>query len=79
MGVTKRTVLLLAAVALTGCATAEDIRKSDEAKCTSYGFRRDTPEFASCVQQENIARRYGYRYGYGYGYYGYGRRYRWDD
>jgi hypothetical protein len=49
-------VLLLAALA--GCVTAEDLRRQDEAQCTSYGFKPGTPDFAACLQRENLARRY---------------------
>ena len=66
----KRAALALVVswMALTGCATEEELRKSDEATCVSYGFQRGTTEFANCLQRENIARRYGYGSGYGYGY-----------
>jgi hypothetical protein len=52
-------VLAFSAIALGGCATAQDIRQRDEAACTSYGFQPGTAEFASCLQRESIARRYG--------------------
>ena len=57
-------VLAMALIALAGCATAQDIRQRDEAACTSYGFKPGTTEFSSCLQRENLARRYGYGYGY---------------
>ncbi len=56
------TRLLLAAAALTlaaGCATPAEIRQADESRCASYGFRRGTAAFANCLQQEDLARRYG--------------------
>jgi hypothetical protein len=56
--------LLLATswIALTGCATEEELRKRDEAMCISYGFQQGTTEFASCLQRESVARRYGYEH-----------------
>jgi hypothetical protein len=43
---------------LAACVSAEQIRAEDEATCAGYGFQRGTPEFASCLQQESLARRY---------------------
>jgi hypothetical protein len=57
-------LLAISLIALAGCATAQDIRQRDEAACTSYGFKPGTTDFASCLQRESIARRYGYGYGY---------------
>ena len=51
-----------AAVALlgvAGCASPEELRRQDEATCASYGFQPGSPDFASCLQRESIARRYG--------------------
>ena len=45
---------------LTGCATADELRERDEAACIGYGFQPGTAEFATCLQRESIARRYGY-------------------
>jgi len=47
---------VLAAVA--GCVSDAELRRQDEAQCTSYGFKPNTEAFASCLQQENLARRY---------------------
>lgn len=44
---------------VAACASPEELRRRDEAVCASYGFQPGTPEFASCLQRENIARRYG--------------------
>src|SRR5215471_15430762 len=54
------------ALALAGCALAlagsctspEELRREDEARCAGYGFQIGTPEFANCLQQENLARLY---------------------
>ena len=52
-------VLALIGVAgtLIGCASPEELRRRDEAQCTSYGFQPDTPDFAACIQREELARR----------------------
>jgi hypothetical protein len=44
---------------LAGCVSPEELRRQDEAACTGYGFTRGTSEFATCLQRENLARRYG--------------------
>jgi len=49
-------------LSLAGCVTPEEIRAADEASCAGYGFQPATPEFARCLQQENLARRYFYNY-----------------
>ena len=43
-------------LALTNCASPEQLRAQDEAACSSYGFRPGTPDFAACLQRENLAR-----------------------
>ena len=43
---------------LAGCASPEQLRAEDEATCAGYGFQRGTAEFAGCLQQESLARRY---------------------
>ena len=65
MGVTTARmafVLAVSLMALTGCATQEELRKRDEAACISYGFQQGTAEFSNRLQREAIARRYGYGY-----------------
>jgi hypothetical protein len=47
-----------ALLALAGCVSADDLRAADEARCDGYGFQRSTPDFASCLQRESLARRY---------------------
>lgn len=58
---------------LTACVSAEELRAQDEASCRSFGFQPGTPDFASCLQRESLARRY-YSYPppgwYGPGWYG---------
>jgi hypothetical protein len=54
-----RPLLLGAALALlAACASDEDFRRADQAACSGYGFNSGTAEFASCLQRENLARRY---------------------
>ena len=59
----RRVELVLASslvlLAVTACTSPEELRRQDEAACASYGFKPGTPEFATCLQRENIARRYG--------------------
>jgi len=57
----KRCILaaVLAAALLFGCASPEELRQRDEATCTGYGFVAGTPDFATCLQREDIARRVG--------------------
>ena len=54
---------------LTACISAEQLRAEDEAACAGYGFQHGTPEFAGCLQQESLARRYAPTF-YGPGYLG---------
>jgi hypothetical protein len=57
----SRSFLALAISAmLTGCATEEELRRMDEATCTSYGFERGTVDFSNCLQRESLGRRHGY-------------------
>ncbi|MGB8182521.1 MAG: hypothetical protein WCF13_09135 [Stellaceae bacterium] len=51
-------VALTALAALAGCVSDAELRQQDEAQCTSYGFKPNTDAFATCLQQENLARRY---------------------
>jgi len=51
-------VALTALAALAGCVSNAELRQQDEAQCTSYGFKPNTDAFATCLQQENLARRY---------------------
>jgi hypothetical protein len=57
----KRSALLaLLLLAVAGCVSAAEWRRRDEAQCASYGFKPGTTDFASCLQREDLARRYGY-------------------
>jgi len=56
---TLRLAVALAALAtLAGCVSDAELRQQDETQCTSYGFKPNTDAFATCLQQENLARRY---------------------
>jgi hypothetical protein len=57
---------LLLLLALSACASAEEIRQQDARQCTGYGFKPGTPEFAQCLQRENLARRTYFTAPYGY-------------
>jgi len=55
--------LLMSAVSLTAlaaCVSAAEIRARDASVCGNYGFHEGTPEFAACLQRENLARQYFY-------------------
>ena len=52
-------VVTIGALALTAsCVSPEELRREDEATCTSYGFKPATDAFANCLQRESLARRY---------------------
>lgn len=44
--------------ALSACESAAQLRADDEAACTSFGFQAGTPDFAECLQRQNLARQY---------------------
>jgi len=50
---------LLMLIGLAACVSPEELRRADEAACTSFGFKQGTPDFAACLQRESLARRYG--------------------
>ena len=62
----------LSVATLVGCVSPAELRKEDEAACMSFGFKPGTNEFASCLQRESLARRYGSAWygGGGVGWYG---------
>ncbi|AVA20642.1 hypothetical protein ACXHXG_02595 [Rhizobium sp. LEGMi198b] len=49
--------LIVIATVLSACQTAEEIRAADEARCSSYGFRRGTENFANCLMNQDLSRR----------------------
>jgi hypothetical protein len=55
-----RAALLVALLlGLAACISPEELRQQDEAACLGYGFQRGTTDFATCLQRESLARRYG--------------------
>ena len=57
---TRRLLILAAAgFVLAGCqsVTPEERRARDETTCASYGFRRGTDAFATCLQRIELDRR----------------------
>jgi len=48
---------MLAALGLSGCVTAEELRARDEQTCRDYGFRKRNDAFANCLQQLDLDRR----------------------
>jgi hypothetical protein len=55
---------------LAACASDADFRRADEASCAGYGFTPGTDAFASCLQRENLGRRYSLPPTGLYGWYG---------
>jgi hypothetical protein len=53
-------LLMLMLGALAACTTPEQLRQADEQRCQGYGFKGGTDAFSQCLQQESIARRYGW-------------------
>ncbi len=49
----------LTVLTLAGCTAWQASRQTDEAACTGYGFEAGTPQFAACLQREELARRCG--------------------
>jgi hypothetical protein len=49
----------LTLLTLAGCTASQASRQADEAACTGYGFEAGTPQFAACLQREELARRCG--------------------
>lgn len=49
-------VLGLVGLGLAACASPEELREADANACQGYGFTPGTPDFANCMQREEIAR-----------------------
>jgi hypothetical protein len=49
---------VLLALALASCISPEELRREDEATCSGYGLHPGTDAFATCLQRENLTRRY---------------------
>lgn len=54
-------LLMLTAVMLAGCVSAEEQRARDEEKCRSYGFAKRNDAFAECLQRIELDRRAEFR------------------
>ncbi len=55
----KLLVLSCLGFGLAACASPEEQRQADAAACQRYGFAPGTPDFASCMQREQLARSQG--------------------
>jgi len=53
-----RFAALLLALAFVGCVSQEQQTQFDTATCQRYGFAPNTPDFAACMQREQLARTY---------------------
>lgn len=52
----KLAILGFIAADLAACASPEQQRQTDSAACQQYGFGPGTPDFAACLQREQLAR-----------------------
>lgn len=43
--------ILFLSCAVLGCVTPEQVRQQMISKCSSYGFKLNTPEFSNCLMQ----------------------------
>jgi hypothetical protein len=50
-------VAVLSFLALTGCATRQEVVARHQAVCTGYGFDAKTSDFSNCLLQLDIAER----------------------
>jgi hypothetical protein len=50
-------LLLVAAVALGGCASAAELAAADDNTCRGYGFIAGTDQYAQCRERQDIARK----------------------
>ena len=75
-----KTISIMVLLAVAACVSPEQLRAQDEANCGSYGFQPGSPDFAACLQRENLARTYyqgsGTSLGVGLGF-GVGGGHRW--
>jgi hypothetical protein len=53
---TARFAALLLALAIVGCVSQDEQTQFDTASCQRYGFAPDTPDFAACMQREQLSR-----------------------
>lgn len=58
---TLSSLLILSSIGLGlgACTSPEQQMQADAAACQSYGFAPGTPDFANCVQREQLTRRQG--------------------
>ena len=58
MGKIKIIIALFSAIILvSGCKTAAERYANDSAKCSSFGFKRGSTEFATCMMQQDTTRK----------------------
>ena len=51
-----RFAVLVLALAFVGCVSQQEQTQFDTASCQRYGFAPNTPDFAACMQREQLAR-----------------------
>ena len=50
--------LLIMVASLTACASMEELHARDEATCARKGLQPDSPDFNSCVEEQQMLRSY---------------------
>ncbi len=55
----KLVILSCISFGLAACVSPEEQRQADTAACQRYGFAPGTPDFANCMQREQLARSQG--------------------
>ncbi|CAN7202986.1 hypothetical protein LJR251_000544 [Rhizobium rhizogenes] len=57
MRISPALLLIATGLLLSGCQTAEEIRAADQSRCSGYGFRAGTQNFANCMMNQDLSRR----------------------
>jgi len=58
MGKSKIIIALFSAIILvSGCKTAAERHADDSSKCSSFGFKPGSTEFATCMMQQDTTRK----------------------
>lgn len=52
----KLVIFGFVAAGLAACVSAEEQQQFDTTACQQYGFAPGTPDFAACMQREQLAR-----------------------
>ena len=55
----KLVLLSCISIGVAACASPEQQRQADITACQGYGFAQGTPDFANCLQREQLSRNQG--------------------